>query len=366
MKVKITKAVLLDGLKTVQSIAPAKGSFQILQNVKMDAKDGKLTLTCSDVDETIVCECPCEVIEEDSTTIPVKSLISAVSVAQEGPISLSVNGHEKATFVSGEFKFSIVGLPATDFPNLPDANGTSIDVPKKIVKDMIRKTQYATSKDDTRRTLSGCLFSFKGEKLTAVATDGRRLAVSEYAVGDSSKGEIDIIVPAKAINELSKNLDGDGICRITIAGSQVLFDVGKAKIYSKLIDDSYPNYRQVIPKELKYVLSVDRNEFMDMLMRVAVFANNQNGTQMKFHIEDGVCSTSSSSADLSDATDRVSVKYDGEPVDVMLNPNYVMDAIKAIDEDTIDIYINDGTSPIVIRKGGFEDFLYVLMPLRIG
>jgi len=366
MKVKITKAVLLDNLKKVQNIVPAKGSLPILQNVKMDAKDGKITFTCSDIDNTIICNGSCEVVEEGSTTVPVKNLVQAVSVAQEGTMEISVNDKERSTFVSGNSKFSLSGLPSNEFPRLPEADGMKIEVSKKILKDMIRKTQYAASKDETRRTLKGCLFSFRDGKLTVVATDGRRLAVHEYAIENCPSEGVEMIVPVKTISEVSKNLDGDDNCTITIAGTQVLFDVGTAKIYSKLIADTYPNYRQVIPKESKLKITVDRNEFVDMLTRVSVFANDHNGSQMKFHFDNGVCSTSAAYSDVGDATDMVTIKYDGEPLDATFNPHYLLESLKAIDEDTIDIFANNGSSPIIVRKSGSEDFLYVLMPLRIG
>lgn len=365
MKVKITKSVLLDNLKIVQNIVPAKGTLPILQNVKMDAKDGKLIFTCSDLNQTIITEGSCEVIEEGSTTIPVSDFVAAVSVSAEGPIEMTVNENEKSSFVSGRFKFNMNGIPASNYPKLPEADGASVELPQNVLKDMIRKTSYSESNDGTRRNLNGSYFSLKDGMLSVVATDGRRLAVCEYTSDVNPQQGFDIVVPSKAVKEIAKNLTDEGMCQITIAKSQALFTIGNVRIYTKLIDECYPNYRQVIPKELKYTITADRNDFADMLTRVSVFSKGDSA-QMKFHFDGSVCSVSAAHADVGDASDMLPIKYDGEPIDVTFNPVYMLEAIRSLDEDEFRICINNGASPVVIRRGGTDDFLYVLMPLRIS
>lgn len=363
MKIKITKSVLLDALKKVQNVTPPKGALLILGNAKMVAKDGKLSLTCTDIDLSIVCDVTCEVIEDGETTLPIRLLSTAIASLAEGTVELSVDANNKATVRAGNSTFRIIGLSVEDFPKLPESDGICIEMPQNVLKDMIRKTCYAACKDDTRRTLCGNLFSFKDGKFTIVATDGRRLAVEEYAI--QIPKEVDFVVPAKTVNELARNLSGEEPCKIVVAGSQVFFDIGTVKIYSKVMADAYPNYRQVIPQsgpETK-VITLDRQMMVDSLNRVSIFSGEN--AQVKLTFDAGQCHLDSKTTDNGEAVDSVPIKFNGEKIVAVFNPYFIADALKAIDEDEVEFHITSGTSPIVIRKAGLEDFLYVLMPLRI-
>ncbi len=364
MKFKIVRSRFLEGLKSVQNIVVGKGSLPILQNVLMEANGKELRMTTTDLDISIRSICECEVIEQGNSTLPVKLLFNAVAKVAEGEIEVSIDAHERAEINAGNAKFKLAGMPESEFPRLPqDEDAFAYTIPQTTLKEMLRKVSYAASQDDTRRTLKGVLMSFKDEKLTMVATDGRRLALVENENEFPKDSERDIVLPSKAVSELQRSLGGEGDVSLLVQKSQICFKLGGIIIYSKLMDDVYPNYRQVIPRETAEQIEVDRQLLLDALDRVSVMTIDEaHSTKLIF--ESGKLTVTSAASDIGEAKDVVPIKYAGEKIEIMFNPTYVMDALKAIDDDMVTIHINDGHSPAVIKCS--IPFLYVLMPLRIN
>ena len=364
MKFKIVRSRFLEGLKSVQNIVAGKGSLPILQNVLLEANGKELRMTTTDLDISIRSICECEVVEHGNTTLPVKLLFNAVAKVAEGEIEVSVDARERAEITAGNAKFKLAGMPESEFPRLPqDEDAYAYSIPQATFKEMLRKVAYAASQDDTRRTLKGVLMSFKDEKLTLVATDGRRLALVENENEFSKDAERDIVLPSKAVAELQRSLAGEEEASILVQKSQVCFRLGSVMIYSKLMEEAYPNYRQVIPKECAVQIAVDRQALLDALDRASVMTMDEaHSTKLIF--ESGKLTVTSAASDIGEAKDVVPIKYAGEKIEIMFNPTYVMDALKAIDDDTVTIHLNDGHSPAVIKCS--IPFLYVLMPLRIS
>jgi len=364
MKFKIVRSKFLEGLKAVQNVVAGKGSLPVLQNVLIDAKGKELTLTTTDLDISIRNTVECEVSELGITTLPVKLLSTAILKAAEGVVEVEVDAKERASITAGSATFKLVGMPESEFPRLPSGDEQlQYTIQQQVLREMFRKTSYAASQDDTRRTLKGVLMSFKDGKLTMVATDGRRLALVENELEFPKSSEKDIVLPFKAVQELQRSLSGEGEVTITVQKSQVCFKLGSIMIYSKLMDDAYPNYSQVIPKECAEQISVDRQLLLDALERASVMTMDEaHSTKLVF--DSGRLTVASAASEIGEAKDEVPIKYAGEKIEIMFNPNYVMDPLKAIDDDEITININNGHSPAVIKCS--IPFLYVLMPLRIN
>lgn len=364
MKIKIIRSKFIEGLKKVQNIVAAKGSLQIIQNAMLEATDGKLNLVTTDLDISIKSVVGCEIIEEGATTLPVKLLSSTISSCAEGAVELDVDAQDRARITAGSAAFRISGLSVVDFPALPAAENTfAYILPQSTLREMFRKTSYAVSQDETRKTLKGVLMSFKEGKLTMVATDGRRLALVEHEMDFPADAERDIILPSKVVSELQRSLGGDGEVRITIEKTQVAFNLGETQIYSKLLDEIYPNYRQVIPTNCTQRITIDRKLLLDALDRASVMSSEESSsTRLTF--EENQLMVSSIAADIGEAKDIVPIKYGGEKIEIVFNPAYVKDPLKAIDEDEITIELNNGSSPALIRCS--VPFLYVMMPLRIN
>ena len=365
MKFKIVRSKFLEGLKKVQNIVGTKGSMLIIQNVLIEAKDRELVLTTTDLDISIRSHVPCEVVEEGATTLPVKLLVNAIAKSPEGPIDVEVGAADCAFISAGSAEFKLNGMAVADFPSLPeDQNSFEYVLPQMTLREMLRKTAYAASQDDTRKTLRGVLMSFRDGKLTMVATDGRRLALVEHEIELPEDAQKDVILPTKVVAELQRSLAGDGDVRITIEKSQISFNLGETRLYSKLLDEVYPNYRQVIPTTCAERVAVDRMLLLAALDRVSVMTMDEsNSTCLTFDANQLVVASSKSS-EAGSARDIVPIKYDGAKIDIVFNPGFVMDPLKAIDDDEVTIELSNGTSPAMIKCS--VPFLYVMMPLRIN
>ncbi len=364
MKFKIVRSKFLEGLKSVQNIVAGKGSLPILQNVLLEARGAELTMTTTDLDISIKAVCPCEVAEEGATTIPVKLLFNAISKVAEGEVEVETDAKDRATICAGNAKFKFAGLPESEFPKLPkDEEAFAYAIQQATFRDMLRKVSYAASQDDTRRTLKGVLLSFKDAKLTMVATDGRRLALVEQEIEFPKDAEKDIVLPSKAVGELQRSLNGDTELSMMVQKSQICFRLDNLMIYSKLMDDAYPNYRQVIPTDTKEHIEVDRQLLLDALDRASVMTMDEaHSTKLIF--SEGKLTVTSAASDIGEAKDEVPIKYAGEKIEILFNPSYVMDCLKSIDDDEVTMNLSDGHSPAVIKCS--IPFLYVLMPLRIS
>jgi len=364
MKFKVIRSKFIEGLKSVQNIVAGKGSLPIIQNVLIEASGNQIKLTTTDLDISIKSTVECEVKKEGSTTLPVKLLFNSMLKAPEGEIEVEVDEREQAVVKAGSSRLKLNGKPASEFPQLNSEEESAVySVPRQTLLEMLRKTSYAASQDDTRRTLKGVLMSFKDEKLTMVATDGRRLALVEQEIEFPKNAEKDIVLPAKAVQELQRSLNGEGNVDIRVQPSKICFDFSGVQIFSKLMDDAYPNYRQVIPTECAEKITVDRQLLLNALDRASVMTMDEaHSTKLTFSAN--ILTVSSAASEIGEAKDEVPIKYAGEQIEIIFNPSYVMDPLKAIDDDEITINLNNGHSPAVIRCS--IPFLYVLMPLRIN
>ena len=364
MKFSIIRSKFLEGLQTVQNVVSAKGSLQILSNALIQVEDGRLCVTTTDLDISERCFAECEVDQPGSTTLPIRRLASIIRELDEGKILVEVNEEDVATVQCASSFFKIIGLPTRDFPPIPAAEGKfcyRIDQGK--FREMLRKTCYAASQDETRRVLNGVLLAFKDSKLTMVATDGRRLALVEQEIEFPPEAETEMILPTKAVSELMRILGNEGDLKIYAQKNQVIFALGTTMLSSKLIDGVYPNYRQVIPGTCDEHVTIERELLLSALRRVSVVTTDKsNATRLTFSANQLTISTNT--PDVGEGRDTLPVKYAGKEISIIFNPEYVMDPLKNITDDEIFIELNDGHSPALLKCS--IPFLYVLMPLRIG
>jgi len=364
MKFSIIRSKFLEGLQTVQNVVSAKGSLQILSNALIQVEDGKLCMTTTDLDISERCYVECDVEVPGSTTLPIRRLAGIIRELDESKIMFEVNEDDVASVQCGSSYFKIIGLPTRDFPPIPDADGKMcyrIDQGK--FKEMLRKTCYAASQDETRRVLNGVLLAFKDCKLTMVATDGRRLALVEQEVEFPPEADTEMILPTKAVSELMRVLGNDGDLKIHAQKNQVVFEMETTMISSKLIDGVYPNYRQVIPSGCDEKVTIERELLLAALRRVSVVTTDKsNATRLTFGANQLTIATST--PDVGEGRDTVPVKYAGKEISIIFNPEYLMDPLKNIADDEVFIELNDGHSPAILKCS--IPFLYVLMPLRIS
>ena len=363
MKLTVSRSLLSDALRKVQGLAAGKGSLPILSNVKIEAREQKAKFTTSDLDLTVVVEISCSVVEDGAITLPAKLLNDAIARSTEGDVSITVDElNSKSTICAGSSTFKIAGLPATEFPTLPvsEGNEEEFSLPQDVLKSMFRRTQFAMSQDDTRRTLKGILVKFDEGYLTCVATDGRRLSAAEYHPEEAYPFSMSFILPAKSVLELMKNLGSTGNVVFKKCASQItaILDNGMV-FYSKLIDDTYPNYKQVIPTGNDKDVIVDRALLISSIERVGIFSE---AFAMKFDFAANELKLASST-ETGKGEEIVPVKYEGEAISTTFNHHYILDVLKSIDDDEVKFSFMDGSRPVVISCS--EPGIVVVMPLRV-
>jgi DNA polymerase-3 subunit beta len=364
MKFDISKEEFLDAIQQVQHVVGARTTLPILSNVLIRARDNVLELTTTDLDVGVSCTVPAEVSEPGATTLPARKLATIIRELPAEAVSVSVDAKNTANIRSGASIFKVLGLSSEEFPALPPFDeAREYKLGQGMLRDSLRKTSYAISTDETRYVLNGILFAFRDNRLTMVATDGRRLAMVENDVDFPESLEADLIVPTKAVNELARLLEDQGEVTIRVSHSQVAFDLGNALLISKLIDGNYPNYRQVIPGEPRERIPLEREALLRAISRVSLLASDKSSS-VKFSFTPGSLEIVASSPDVGEARETLAVKYNGEPITIAFNPEFAMAPLRNLAVEEVTLNLIDEISPGVLRSG--TGFLYVIMPMRVN
>ena len=364
MKFTVIRSKFLEGLMTVQNVVSSKGTLQILSNALIHVENNQMSITTTDLDISMRCVIPCEGEQPGSTTLPIRRVVNMMKELNEGNVTIQVADDDEAKFQSGSSFFRIIGLPTRDFPPIPATEGKfCYRIDQGVLKEMLRKTSYAASLDETRRVLNGVLMAFKANKLTMVATDGRRLALVDHEVEFPEQAETEMILPTKAVNELMRVLLNEGEVKIYAQKNQVVFEMGTTIMSSKLVDGVYPNYRQVIPGGCDERVTIEREELLRAVRRVSVMATDKsNAVRLTFSANQ--LTINITSQEVGEGRETIPVKYTGKEISIVFNPEYVMDPLKNMDDDEVYFELSDGHSPALLKCS--VPFLYVLMPLRLN
>jgi DNA polymerase-3 subunit beta len=364
MKFSIVRSTFFEALQKVQNVVPAKSTLQILSNALIQAEDGQLCITTTDLDISVRCYIDCEIDQPGSVTLPIRRLTSIIRELDDGIIMVEIDDNDVASLQSGSSFFKIYGLPIHDFPPIPEAEGKyCFNIDQGVFREMLRKSSYAASQDETRIILNGVLLSFKDSKLTTVATDGRRLALVEQEVEFPAEAECEVVLPTKAVSELMRILGSDGELKIYVQNNQIIFEMSDSVMSSKVIDGVYPNYRQVIPSGCDEKVVVERELLLYAIKRVALMTSDTSDTtRLTFSANQLTITTNTQ--DVGEGRDTVPIKYAGKEISIVFKPEYVMDPLKNIDDDEVYFELNDGFSPALLKCT--LPFLYVLMPLRVN
>jgi DNA polymerase-3 subunit beta len=364
MKFSVAKEKLLEGLQQVQNVVSTRTTLPILSNVLLQAHGDEIHLTTTDLDVGVRGSCEADVEKEGATTLPARRLFNIVRELPASEIQVDVNGKNAASIRSGQSFFKILGLPEEEFPPLPKFEDAKVvTIRQKDLRDGLRKTSYAISTDETRYVLNGVLFSFKENKLTLVATDGRRLAMVEIELEFPRSHEADLIVPTKAVTELQRLLADDGEIKVSMGSGQIAFDLNKTLLVSKLIEGNYPNYRQVIPSEAKERIKLERETFLNSLRRVSLLTSDKSHS-VKLNFGKNNIDITATTPEVGEAKESIAVAYKGRDFSIAFNPEFLMAPLRALTEDEVFLDLIDEMSPGVLKIQ--TPFLYVLMPMRIS
>jgi len=363
MKFRISKEAFLDGLQKVQHVVSSRTTLPILSNVLLVAKDGRIQFTTTDLDVGITGSVEAQIEKEGATTLPAKRLVSIVRELPASEVEVSVDAKNHASIRSGPSFFKIIGLGEAEFPPLPDFAGSKeFKIPQLVLREGLRKTAYAISTDETRYVLNGIFTSFRDGKMTLVATDGRRLAMVDADLEFPASHETDVIIPNKAVQELQRLLGDAGEVIVKLSDSQISFTVGDSLLCSKLIEGNYPNYRQVIPGDSNERVIISREALLETVRRVSLLSSEKSNS-VKLVFSENRIEVTANSPDVGEAQESMDVIYQGPPMQIAFNPEFLQAPLRNLDSDDVYLDLIDEMSPGVLRIEG--TFLYVLMPMRV-
>lgn len=362
MKLKLSKDVVLEALQKIQSVVSVRTTLPILQNILLKADKEKVWLSATDLEVSVRTGVPAEVLKPGATTLPVRRIFSIFKELPANEIEIEVNDKDTAKISCGSANFEIIGISEDEFPPLPKFDGgRSYSMEQNVFKDMLQSTSYAASTDESRYILNGVLLSFKGDKLAVVATDGRRMALYEQEVEFPKGSEGDMVLPFKTVDELLKTLKSEGTVKIQATENQVAFEFDDMLIVSKLIEGTYPNFRQVIPPQSEQRIAVEREGLLTALRRVSLIANDKSNA-VKLTFGKNKLEISAASQEVGSAREDLDIKYTGKQFSIAFNPLFLMDPLRTLPKDEIFLELTDDLSPGVVKSD--VPFLYVLMPMR--
>ena len=361
MKINIERKDLLSALQKVFAVANSK-TMAILSTVLLEAKGDTLKLTATNLDIGINCKIPAKVTEEGLIAVPAKRLLDIIKALPEGSFSIGTTKNKSLTINTKTYSSRISGLPPEDFPNTPEfKKETTISLKQNELKELLNLTLFAVAQAETRYTLTGVLFEVAEDKLLLVSTDGKKVAIAKHKLEKSIEGEIKTIIPAKALNEVLKNLNSDDEIKISFGNNLVQFLIGDLTILTRIIEGEFPNYKQVIPPVSSNKVTVKRGPFIDMITRGSLIST-PDYSALKFEANKDKIIVSKQVPEIGESSETLEAVYASANIAIGFNPDYLLDALKAMDQETIDLEIEAPDKPGVIRT---ENYVYIALPMSI-
>jgi DNA polymerase-3 subunit beta len=370
MEITVRKFDLLRELTATQGVVERKTTIPILSNYLFEAAGDKLSLTATDLDLSLRTSCDAKVKKEGACTIPARKLYDYVKLLPDAEITIKLLENHWVSIRCGRSNTKMVGMAKSNFPGLPVFPSAGvIKIPAAVLRSMIAKTGFAIASEESRYTLNGALMVLKPESITMVATDGHRLAHIERAGEkfEGVSGEMKTLIPKKAMDELKSLLDAD-VETIDFAKdeSTLFFRVGPRLLTSRQLTGQFPNYEAVLPKDISKSIALHGEELGAAIARVAQFADERSRA-VRLRLEKGELKISASSTETGESEDSIEVTYDGDPMAIGFNAQYLIDFIKATGSGEVKLELKDAQSAGQLRPAEGEDYKYryIVMPMRI-
>ena len=366
MNIIINREKILVPLQQVIGAVERKHTLAILGNVLIQSENKQLTLTATDQEIELITRLDVSVEEDFSATIPARKLLDICKALPEASdIKFNFEEH-KVTLHSARSRFMLSTLPARDFPRVDEIKSqTKFNIPQKDLKLLIDKTAFAMAQQDVRYYLNGMLFELNKEGIRLVATDGHRLALSEYNEINIINIDKQFIVPRKGVLELARLLNvSEKNISVTISQNHIRIETSDLTFTSKLIDGKYPDYNRVIPIDGNKIMTVNRELLKQSLQRISILSNEKyRGIRMTF--SENNLSIQANNPDQEEAEEELTVKYNETPIEIGFNVTYLLDVFSVIDSEEVEINLKDANSSCIITSTNTKNFRYVVMPMRL-
>ena len=370
MNIRIKKENLLKVLSKVQTIADKRSTMAILSNVLLTAEDEKLSCIATDLEVSYKGFCIAEIEKPGQIAISARKFYEIIKEFPREDILLREKSTNRLLITSEDSKilYTLSGYSAEDFPSIPSTDGVNtVSIEKKLLKEMIEKTIFCVSTEETRFTLSGIFIHKINNKLRFVASDGHRLALIDRDIENLDNLDVHegIILPKKAAQEIKKLADSDGIFLLGIKDNHFFISNDQDILIVRLIEGQYPDYQAVIPETKERIVSVDKIIFLDTLKRVSILSPDRFKS-IKLSITNNQMVVSSVYSDIGEAQEIIDVSYTGDDFEIGFNAKYLIDICSSMVSDVIDLIMNSPSSPALIL--GPEDYGYlgIIMPIKLN
>ncbi|HUL47851.1 MAG TPA: DNA polymerase III subunit beta [Steroidobacteraceae bacterium] len=365
MKLTATREDILAPLQSVIGVVERRQTMPVLANVLLAARDGKLSVTGTDLEVELVAASQANVSQAGDITVPGRKLLDIFrSLPEKTSVALSTEG-ERVSLRAGRSRFTLSSLPASEFPLVDEINAQqTLSVAQGEFRRLIDKTHFSMAQQDVRYYLNGLLLETDGKTLRAVATDGHRLALCETELGGKAKTSQQVIVPRKGVLELQRILGTEGNIELAVGSNHIRAQIGDIRFTSKLIDGRFPEYGRVIPANPSRTVEAERESLKQALQRTAILSNEKY-RGVRLTARPGLLTIQAHNPEQEEAEDQVEVNYNGEEVEIGFNVNYLLDALGAIESDKVEIGLTDSNSSCLIHAPGTTHTKYVVMPMRL-
>jgi DNA polymerase III subunit beta len=366
MEFRIQKSEFLKGLSLANGISDRKSTLPILANVLLRT-DGKGTLLvgATDLTVSVSAELKAKVDREGALTVGARQLFEIVKALPAEELSLRAMENHWAEIKSGKSQFKLVGLPDRDFPKLPNHREVELAATEpRVLREMVTKTLFSVSTDETRYHLSGVLYESDGARVRMVSTDGHRLSLAERPLA-GPKVSPGVMIPRKGLQELLRALEASEVgCELGFAQGHVFAKLGSVILSAKLIDAQFPPYDKVVPSSSERVVAVERVALLDALNRIKLLSSDKTWG-IKLKLEPQLLELSSDNPDLGLAREELEVEFAGTPMAIGFNARYLIDVLTHLDDKEVELALNGELDPGVVRPRGSTEYLAVVMPMRI-
>ena len=375
MKFKINQDHFSNGLQQVLNVVASRSTMPILSNVLIEAEEGHISLTTTNLDLGIRCRIKADVSVTGSITLPVRKLATIVKELPVNEVFLETNKSNQAKITSGGSLFKIMGIGSEEFPPLPTFENRKVfELSQDEIVNMLKSVSYAQSTDENRYILNGVYFNFVDERLTLVATDGRRLGLTGLELEVSEENAGSLILPAKTVAELERLMGKGEKVNIAFNDRQAAFEIGLDEasgsglvdhlyLVSKIVEGNYPNYRQVIPKETEHRVKIERELMLECVHRAALVTSDKSNS-VRIKVSKNLLEISGQSTEYGESHESMAIAYDGPEVQVAFNPQFLMEPLKALTKDEVFFEFKDELSPGLFKT--LDNFICVIMPLRLN
>ncbi len=365
MKFTAKREALLSPLQSVIGVVERRQTMPILANVLLSARKGKLSVTATDLEVELVAQGSVPLDEEGDVTVPGRKLLDICKALPDGAEIKVSHEKDRVSVRSGRSRFTLSTLPAGEFPVVDDIHAQqTLTLKTGDANQLLEKTHFAMAHQDVRYYLNGLLLEVDGQTLRAVATDGHRLALCEVGLESIDGSGEQVIVPRKGVLELQRLLQGDDSVTLAIGNNHVRAEVGDIRFTSKLIDGRFPEYSRVIPRGEGNVVTADRGALRQALQRTAILSNEKyrgirlelNGPQLMMQAHN---------PEQEEAEEALEVDYSGGEIEIGFNVNYLLDALAAVEGETVELMVADANSSCLIHAPGNSNSRFVVMPMRL-